>query len=864
MNVFQLATNDQSVFYLSHIFGAVGNLFSVATVGGSDPLPVLPSLIFSNLNTMALVLGTLLVVYVTIIGVLATAHEGEFMGKKWSGLWVPIRMVLGIVGLFPTQTGYCAIQLIIMWIILQGVGAADKLWGVVLSYINIAGSPYQGISIGTDSGNISKISIQSQMGILFQALVCQESAKRKSTEAYGITTDNRSGNPYYYCSTQSSPNTNEFCGSSSSDMYNIVPAGASQSSYNAASVSSDGATIDYKIGPNGACGTLTYNNSTPFCTAANDSSKSADDQATNALACAGAKGQQAAFTTILAVLGPLAKQFVDADHEYMTFYKTTPTGRSNPNPLILPTINNNLSAVPTWIQAYCTSKSIPLNQCCSNFSDQTKSPSQNVPCEPAFFWYSAVNDETNINPYVVTDYFPLYAINNIALLTKKNDFVGVSINQYITGITSAMTTAIMNASTNQPINGRLATALDQGWITAGANYYAMTSAGGHRLQDAVDKLSFTITAPDPRTAAEGTSAYSLKSYRTNFQAAGLFVGGSQKNDQSGAGQVTPQFGSITSNTQSSLLATFQTCIKGGAGTGTFKTNVMKDIATFGYALMILAQVLYATILTIIVLITALTDINFIALGFGLTSNPAGEAFRISLFFLGPIFFALITSLYSLGALLGIYIPLVPYIIFTVSAIGWLIATIEAMVAGPIIALGILSPTGQHEILGKAEHSVNMLLNLFLRPSLMITGLMLAIFLSDVVLNMINAGFLPITEDIIQAPGLFEEILFIAAYTSLITIAVNKCFALIFEIPNKITTWIGGQPVSHGEGEALGQIQSGVSGAAQASGGAMKGGGESGKAAEDSGRKQKDKKDADDLKKAQAAQDNVRLNGGGGN
>src|SRR3990167_9445363 len=80
---------------------------------------------FSVFNTIVMTVGAFVVVYVTVVGVMMTAHEGEFMGKKWNNIWIPIRTVLGIGALVPTASGYSGLQIIMMWVIIQGIGAAD-------------------------------------------------------------------------------------------------------------------------------------------------------------------------------------------------------------------------------------------------------------------------------------------------------------------------------------------------------------------------------------------------------------------------------------------------------------------------------------------------------------------------------------------------------------------------------------------------------------------------------------------------------------------------------------------------------------------------------------------------------------------
>jgi defect-in-organelle-trafficking protein DotA len=118
-NIFQLASNDQSVYFLGQIFGNVG-----VALSGTGPLVL--GKMFEVLNTALLAIGALMVAYTTIVGVLKTAGEGQFLGQKWDSLWVPLRMVMGIAALMPTGSGYCAIQIVMMWVVVQGVGAADN------------------------------------------------------------------------------------------------------------------------------------------------------------------------------------------------------------------------------------------------------------------------------------------------------------------------------------------------------------------------------------------------------------------------------------------------------------------------------------------------------------------------------------------------------------------------------------------------------------------------------------------------------------------------------------------------------------------------------------------------------------------
>lgn len=84
----------------------------------------------------ALMLGGVLAAYTLIAGTMQTAHDGEMLGKKWSSMWLPIRLAVGAALLLPAAGGFCAAQVLVLWCISQGVGLADNLWSAYTSGVN--------------------------------------------------------------------------------------------------------------------------------------------------------------------------------------------------------------------------------------------------------------------------------------------------------------------------------------------------------------------------------------------------------------------------------------------------------------------------------------------------------------------------------------------------------------------------------------------------------------------------------------------------------------------------------------------------------------------------------------------------------
>lgn len=92
--------------------------------GGADPLVGM----FSVMNAGILSVGGVLAAYNLVVGTMQTAHHGEMLGKQWSSMWLPIRTGLGTALVVPFGKGYCVAQVLVMWLAVQGVGLADKMW----------------------------------------------------------------------------------------------------------------------------------------------------------------------------------------------------------------------------------------------------------------------------------------------------------------------------------------------------------------------------------------------------------------------------------------------------------------------------------------------------------------------------------------------------------------------------------------------------------------------------------------------------------------------------------------------------------------------------------------------------------------
>lgn len=758
INLFQFATNDKSLEYLINIFGPMNGV--ITSSGGGTSLTLLGTM-FKTFNSVLLAVGVLIVVYVTIVGVMKTAHEGEPMGRHWSNLWIPIRMVLGIAALVPTGSGYCAIQLVMMWVIVQGIGAADTLWNTALGYVNVAGSPYGQVTIPS-------VGVYSSLNGLFQALTVQETARISAQDPSNLD------NGGYYCT----GNNSGFC------------------TGGFLAFSTDPSKTTYSVGPGGSSGVLTYCNQSSIC-AGNSGS----------LQCVACKAQVAALNDIIPVLTQIAAKFAQIDYDYRDFYynSSMQSGKAN----------------WSWIYDYCSAQNIPQSQCCV----RSRSPLQickagtpGVPGNPNFPSPNGGNYPQSPSDDAVKSLYWPYAIQPI--VGGNVDFINTSVTYYTNLLGQAVSTYIIAQGQNkQALDSDLRDASSTGWIFAGAYYYTIASKNNENLAASMPALTMVVNDPN------SDSSNPMNGRRNNFAAAAVLEAAAAK--QGGSFSSTPQVAQLGGALDSANSTAGQTFTSTASGSG--GSNPLSALQITGAVLLAVVMILFPVMMAVSFALGLAGNLSWTQLGTGLPNNPIGGGLVLLYLFMIPVLFGFMGILVTLGATLGIYVPLIPYTIFTFGVIGWFLMVIEAMVAAPLVALSMLYPSGE-ELLGKAQGALIYLFDVFLRPSLMIFGLIAAMLLASVVVMMINYAFWStVLQGITAGNGAamanpLQLVIYLSAYVALLVIALNKSFEAISVIPQGVLKWIGGHGAQYGGAEAgVGAIKGGVESGAGGVKGAATGG-----------------------------------------
>jgi conjugal transfer/type IV secretion protein DotA/TraY len=242
-----------------------------------------------------------------------------------------------------------------------------------------------------------------------------------------------------------------------------------------------------------------------------------------------------------------------------------------------------------------------------------------------------------------------------------------------------------------------------------------------------------------------------------------------------------------------------------------------------------------------------TMVNAVTVAVGLFCIMKGEIPACSMAMAGitmsmPLITTFINLSIAAGVLLAIYIPLYPVIVFLFCVLSWFISVVEAMVAGPLICIGITHPKG-HDFLGKAEQAMMLLLSVFLRPVLIIIALFVAAALSYVAtrfaitafiaaMNQISdptavvstEGVMTAINSMAKSSSVMGRVITFPALIALMAILIIKVlemsFSLLSVLPTQILLWIGGPASSDQSLNAARSVQSSMASAGDKMGSAV--------------------------------------------
>jgi defect-in-organelle-trafficking protein DotA len=714
--------------------------------------------LFYVFNYAMVIVASCILIYTLFMSVINTAQEGEFMGRKMNSVWVIVRAVVGIGILVPKYTGYSLIQVFVMWAAVQGIGLADKAWTVALEHLEQGGVVY------AEAGQSAY------------------AAGVKNTFTKNVTIFD-----------------SEVC------MYKLQSLAQGQRDQNLAALRQD---------PNNPLLQQQVKQTFPQY-----SPKWNDDAKTVSF------GTPASPT----VCGEYKWVSSDAQKPYEQYLKA---GLQQIVTTLAPAAKSVISTQDGLVAKNST-------------ADQQKQAKFNLKLRVADALLTSTADyETVMQP---------------ALLNVKQ-------------------------SANTDLQQTFAKAKDHGWIVAGSYYWDLAKVN-NKLTSALTNYQPTgqgVSETKLKNAGVDSSAVmsalSFRNTTVNTNTLSDYLG---LLDNMLGGKVSPQYkASLTSaaistpnkaeaqeraelTTQAVILATkyastddqkpIPDSLYNGTvgalsvaaagtvavgmlsmGVGTLMASVLISVGTviaewfrtmntvgdpivmlqaLGNSMVGIAMGLWLVGSAMLGLATGFASImgSATGLGFGIQNG-------LKLFV--PVVVGIVAVLFINGIMLSVYVPLIPFMIFTFAAIGWMIAVLEAMVAAPLVAAAITHPEG-HDLLGKAEQAVMLLMGVFLRPVVMIIGFLAAIILARVSLKLVNLGFSHIIEASGMTAGgwnLFVMGGAMIVYTMIVISLVNMVFtAGVVKLWETIWMWVGFHQPSSSVDQAMGEVKSGLHGGAQAAG-----------------------------------------------
>lgn len=164
-------------------------------------------------------------------------------------------------------------------------------------------------------------------------------------------------------------------------------------------------------------------------------------------------------------------------------------------------------------------------------------------------------------------------------------------------------------------------------------------------------------------------------------------------------------------------------------------------------------------------------------------------------------------------LLAIWIPMMPSLVYFISIIGWIFAVVEAIIAAPLVVMGMTFPQG-HDFLGSSQQALILILSVFLRAPLIVIGFFIGMIILSVAMYALSEGLVPLGIGMFITgqtanPSLGDGFLLYAFMVIVLYITgllLMQAVSLTYKLPNKILLWVGGQPTDSIEEETAQAIQ----------------------------------------------------------
>ncbi len=396
-----------------------------------------------------------------------------------------------------------------------------------------------------------------------------------------------------------------------------------------------------------------------------------------------------------------------------------------------------------------------------------------------------------------------------------------AVTGYQGALSSAAASAMSSGTNGAALSAWQSNATAAGWLTAGSFYWSFSRINQHlsRLMNehwvysgiAVDALPDTGGVYGLKNLIAGTEAYTNGLDRAVVLSGGSAPGNSAmassaQNVGTGSSLVS-KFLTLLSSPVTGLIDAFSSALSQNG-------DPVLAAQSFGNTVIDAAEAAIAGSVGTMAMAGGVGG-SWIAQATAKTGFDFAKAIQIASTYLAPFLLVLSLALLGFGALLAYILPALPFVVWTLGVIAWLVLILEALVAVPIWGILHASPEGEGFLPGTVRNGYLLLLDLFARPALMVIGFFAGFAVLEALALMIDQGFSVMVAGITAGnlTGIVGFVSLLGVLAGLLTTVAWKAFHLVVWFPDHVLRWIGssGSPMgTEGESRTIhGTVVAGV-------------------------------------------------------
>ena len=186
----------------------------------------------------------------------------------------------------------------------------------------------------------------------------------------------------------------------------------------------------------------------------------------------------------------------------------------------------------------------------------------------------------------------------------------------------------------------------------------------------------------------------------------------------------------------------------------------------------------------------------------------------------PVFAKIITYVGLLAFYFGVALPSLPYTMFMIAVVGWILSVLQTTIAAPLWAIMHMRPS--QTFVGSEAQGYLLLMALFVRPALAVIGLFAAMLIADPVVDFIAKAFFAMRGSVAASTGWVGVVAqftqffwWFSVFGGLLLPVLFMVFGLPQALPDRVLAWLNVGVHDLGATSAGSQMQGSLQGSANA-------------------------------------------------